>query len=50
MPAIAAFREAIRIKPDYADAHANLGAALTSTDGEQAIRELEKAVALAPDL
>ena len=44
-----AFREAIRIMPDYADAHANLGGALTSTDDEQAIRELEKAVALAPD-
>jgi len=48
-PAIAAFRDAIRVKPDYADAHANLGAALTSTDVEQAISELEKAVALAPD-
>lgn len=46
--AIAAFREAIRISPDYADAHANLGAALIPTDTEQAIRELEKAVALAP--
>jgi tetratricopeptide (TPR) repeat protein len=49
-PALAAFREAIRIKPDYAEAHANLGAALTGTDGEQAIRELERAVALAPEL
>ena len=46
--AIAAFREAIRIRPNYADAHANLGAALIPTDGEQAIRELEKAVALEP--
>ena len=46
---IAAFRDAIRINPEYADAHANLGAALTSTDVEQAINELEKAVALAPD-
>jgi tetratricopeptide (TPR) repeat protein len=46
--AMAAFREAIRIRPDYADAHANLGAALIPTDGEQAIRELEKAVALEP--
>ena len=36
--------------PDYADAHANLGAALTPTDAEEAIRELEKAVALAPTL
>jgi tetratricopeptide (TPR) repeat protein len=48
-PALAAFRDAIRLKPDFADAHANLGAALTSTDAEQAISELEKAVALAPD-
>ena len=47
---IAAFREAARIQPDYADAHANLGAALTPTDSEEAIRELEKAVALAPTL
>jgi tetratricopeptide (TPR) repeat protein len=46
--ALAAFREAIRIRPDYADAHANLGAALIPTDAEQAIRELEKAVALEP--
>ncbi|MGC2181921.1 MAG: tetratricopeptide repeat protein [Terriglobales bacterium] len=46
--AVAAFHEAIRIAPDYADAHANLGAALIPTDGEQAIRELEKAVALDP--
>ena len=45
---IAAFREAVRIQPDYADAHANLGAALTQTDAEEAVRELEKAVALAP--
>jgi len=48
--AIASFREAIRISPDYADAHANLGATLTPTDSEQAIHELEKAVALAPTL
>jgi len=46
--ALAAFHEAIRIRPDYADAHANLGAALIPTDGEQAIRELEKALALDP--
>jgi len=46
--AIAEFREALRISPDYADAHANLGAALTTTDGEEAVRELAKAVALAP--
>ncbi len=46
--AVAAFREAIRIRPNYADAHANLGATLLPTDGEQAIGELEKAVALEP--
>ena len=46
--ALAAFREAIKIQPNYADAHANLGAALMPTDGEQAIHELEKAVALEP--
>jgi tetratricopeptide (TPR) repeat protein len=46
--AMAAFREAIRIRPNYAEAHANLGAALIPTDGEQAIHELEKAVALEP--
>ena len=45
---IAALREAVRLGPDYADAHANLGAALTPTDAAEAIRELEKAVALAP--
>ena len=45
---IAALREAVRLAPDYADAHANLGAALTPTDPDEAIRELERAVALAP--
>jgi tetratricopeptide (TPR) repeat protein len=48
--AVAAFHDAIRIRPEYADAHANLGAALIPTDGEQAIRELEKAVALEPSV
>jgi Flp pilus assembly protein TadD len=45
---IAALREAVRLEKDYADAHANLGAALVPTDPEEAVRELEKAVALAP--
>jgi tetratricopeptide (TPR) repeat protein len=45
---IAALREAVRIRPDYADGHANLGAALTPTDADEAVRELERAVALAP--
>jgi tetratricopeptide (TPR) repeat protein len=46
---ITALREAVRISPDYADAHANLGAALTPTDPDEAIRELQKAVSLAPN-
>ncbi len=41
-------REAVRISPDYADARTNLGAALTPTDAEDGVRELEKAVRLAP--
>jgi tetratricopeptide (TPR) repeat protein len=45
---IAALREAIRLAPDFADAHSNLGAVLTTSDPEEAIRELEKAVELAP--
>jgi tetratricopeptide (TPR) repeat protein len=45
---IAALREAVRLQPDYAEARANLGAALTPTDPDEAIRELETAVALAP--
>jgi tetratricopeptide (TPR) repeat protein len=45
---IAALREAVRINPQYAEARANLGAALTPTDTEEAVRELEQAVALAP--
>jgi len=46
---IAALREAVRISPTYAEARANLGAALTPTDVTEAIRELENAVALAPN-
>ena len=46
---IAALREAVRISPEYAEGHANLGAALTPIDAEEAVRELERAVALAPN-
>jgi len=46
--AVAEFREAIRIRPNFAAAHADLGATLIPTDAEQAIVELEKAVALDP--
>lgn len=44
------FREAVRIQPNYVDALTNLGAALisTSADTGEAVRVLEKAVALAP--
>ncbi len=48
--ATAEFREAVRIRPNYADALANLGASLMLSDVEQAIGELEKAVALDPTL
>ena len=48
--AMAEFREALRIQPNYADAHANLGAVLISTDTGAAVRELEKAVSLAPGM
>lgn len=48
--AAAEFHEAVRLRPDYADAHSNLGAVLLFSDVEQAIAELEKAVALDPTL
>ena len=47
---LSALRAAVRLAPDYADAHANLGAVLIPTDAEEAVRELEKAVELAPTL
>jgi tetratricopeptide (TPR) repeat protein len=40
----------VRIRPDYADAHANLGAVLLLSDAEQAISELEKAISIDPTL
>jgi superkiller protein 3 len=48
--AVAAFRKAIELRPDYADAHQNLGAVLTTSDPAEAVRELETAVSLAPQL
>jgi tetratricopeptide (TPR) repeat protein len=45
---IAQLREAVRLDKNYADAHVNLGAALVPSDAAEAVRELEKAVALAP--
>jgi Flp pilus assembly protein TadD len=45
---MSAFRAAIRLQPQYADAHANLGAVLTATDPAAAIEELETAVRLQP--
>src|SRR5437762_13365454 len=48
--AIGEFREALRIRPDFADAHANLGTVLISSDSREAVRELQRAVGLAPGL
>jgi tetratricopeptide (TPR) repeat protein len=44
------FREAIRLRPGYADAHANLGAVLMLSDVAEAIGELERALSLDPAL
>src|SRR5262249_3883627 len=40
----------IKLRPDYADAHQNLGAVLTTSDVAEAVRELETAVKLQPRL
>jgi tetratricopeptide (TPR) repeat protein len=47
----AQFREALRIKPDYAEAHNNLGACLTSAGHDaEAIPEFQTALRLKPGL
>ena len=48
--AVTAYKEAIAIDPDFADAYANLGAAYTGLKNySHAIEALDKAVALKPD-
>ncbi|HZZ20138.1 MAG TPA: tetratricopeptide repeat protein [Opitutaceae bacterium] len=48
--AIAHFKEAVRIRPDYADAHNNLGNALSRTPGgaAEAIAQFREAIRLNP--
>lgn len=50
--AIDLYRETLRLKPDYAEVHANLGMALSALPGglNEAIEELEKAVQIKPEL
>ena len=49
--AIAEYRAALRIKPDYAEAHYNLGLALTGLPGRrpEAMAEFEAALRIKPD-
>jgi len=47
---MAQFREAIRLRPDYAEAHNNLGLVLTQTnDDEAAVAEFREAIRIDPD-
>jgi len=50
--AIASYEEALRLRPDYAEVHGNLGMALFAKPGRQAeaITHLETAVRLKPEL
>ncbi|MGD1083271.1 MAG: tetratricopeptide repeat protein [Verrucomicrobiota bacterium] len=49
--AIAQYREALRIKPDYTTAHSNLGNALLQTGRvDEAIAEYQKALQIRPDI
>jgi Flp pilus assembly protein TadD len=48
--AIRAFREAIRYRPSYVEAHANLGTALLEIGRQEEARAaFERVIALAPD-
>ena len=48
--AIRQFREVIRLKPDYAEAHNNLGTALgLGGQTDEAIREFQEALRLKPN-
>ena len=48
--AIASFREALKIQPEYPDAFDNLGKALESTGKDaEAIAEFDKAIKIAPE-
>ena len=50
--AIASYRDALSVRPDYAEAHANLAMSLLTVPGakDEAIGHLETAVRLKPDL
>ena len=48
--AVAEYRAAIRLKPDYAEAHYNLGIALTDQGKlDEAVAEYRAAIRLQPD-